>query len=577
MTNTTQPDARRLALHLRQRAKLSTPGNLDTLSASAANELERQHARIAELDPAEAALTRILRIVQNYLPRDSKKSARDALSDIIAEVDPWPVGMAPLRQLERQHAELSTARAEAKHWRSNHDNVAARLRVFTQRPDLPKELADRLPWYRELVRLQEAEGLQAAPPAQAPEAAAFLITGGREFGDGVCLSIRAAADALAVRKDGSMVKELYAAVQELATQPAPAQEAAPAAVEVPAAVAVPAAIAPGMKAAADLVQEQADLYITEHAETDPDTGAVIWHHRDFGFDWHNGLEELAQKLLARAALAAAPAQAVPSGMWTIWESLPGYLIDHCEGDVITEEGLQRALEAMLKNPKYSMPPAAAAPAPKATGTAHLPYFSYDEDAGVQFWATQERAIKECQDAIDAYREDVEDGWPDDVASVRWGAVLGRAVKTDERPDGSCDYALTPYAAPAQEHATQLAGQGLLTWDALRALAIKHGAWVSGYGPFAAELLATYGRAPEDQPHWVAKWLAAARAARAAPAQAQEDAVRLDHLQQTGSTVDLLPGEGSFYPMRFRVGGLNAAVSTDIRTAIDAARAAQGGA
>ncbi|MEG0222787.1 MAG: hypothetical protein RR720_03290 [Comamonas sp.] len=78
----------------------------------------------------------------------------------------------------------------------------------------------------------------------------------------------------------------------------------------PAAVAVPAPIAAGMKAAADLVQEQADLYIAEHAETDPDTGAVIWHHRDYGFDWHNGLEELAQKLLARAALAAAPAQAV---------------------------------------------------------------------------------------------------------------------------------------------------------------------------------------------------------------------------------------------------------------------------
>lgn len=77
----------------------------------------------------------------------------------------------------------------------------------------------------------------------------------------------------------------------------------------PAAVAMPAPLAAGMKAAADLVQEQADLYIAEHAETDPNTGAVIWHHRDYGFDWHNGLEELAQKLRARAALAAAPAQA----------------------------------------------------------------------------------------------------------------------------------------------------------------------------------------------------------------------------------------------------------------------------
>ena len=82
----------------------------------------------------------------------------------------------------------------------------------------------------------------------------------------------------------------------------------------PAAVAVPAPLAAGMKVAADLVQEQADLYIAEHAETDPDTGAVIWHHREYGFDWHNGLEELAQKLLARAALTAAPAQAVAQGI-----------------------------------------------------------------------------------------------------------------------------------------------------------------------------------------------------------------------------------------------------------------------
>lgn len=82
-------------------------------------------------------------------------------------------------------------------------------------------------------------------------------------------------------------------------------------------MAAPPAQAAGMKAAADLVQEQADLYITEHAETDPDTGSVIWHHRDYGFDWHNGLEELAQKLRARAALAAAPAQQDAREYWAV--------------------------------------------------------------------------------------------------------------------------------------------------------------------------------------------------------------------------------------------------------------------
>lgn len=54
----------------------------------------------------------------------------------------------------------------------------------------------------------------------------------------------------------------------------------------------------------------------------------------------------------------------------------------------------------------------------------------------------------------------------------------------------------------------------------------------------------------------------------------EDAARLDHLQKTGSTIDLLPGVGNFYPMRFRVGGLNDAISINVREAIDAARAQQ---
>lgn len=47
------------------------------------------------------------------------------------------------------------------------------------------------------------------------------------------------------------------------------------------------------------------------------------------------------------AAAAAPAAAIP------WDNFPSYLIDHCEGQTITEEGLQRALAAMLANPQYA--------------------------------------------------------------------------------------------------------------------------------------------------------------------------------------------------------------------------------
>jgi len=46
-------------------------------------------------------------------------------------------------------------------------------------------------------------------------------------------------------------------------------------------------------------------------------------------------------------------RAIPS---VPWENFPAYLIDHCEGRTITEEGLQAALAAMLANPQYKRRP-----------------------------------------------------------------------------------------------------------------------------------------------------------------------------------------------------------------------------
>ena len=62
-----------------------------------------------------------------------------------------------------------------------------------------------------------------------------------------------------------------------------------------------------------------------------------------------------------------------------------------------------------------------------------------------------------------------------------------------------------------------------------------------------------------------------RAARAPADSVLEDAALLDYLHSTGSTIEMLPGEVDFYPMRFRVGGLHSAVSTNLREAIDMAR------
>ena len=64
--------------------------------------------------------------------------------------------------------------------------------------------------------------------------------------------------------------------------------------------------------------------------------------------------------------------------------------------------------------------------------------------------------------------------------------------------------------------------------------------------------------------------AAQGAAQAAPV----DAERLDYLQECGVTVEVLPGRPGW---TFRIGGLHGTVHRSVRTAIDAARAAQGGA
>lgn len=53
---------------------------------------------------------------------------------------------------------------------------------------------------------------------------------------------------------------------------------------------------------------------------------------------------------------------------TVWEMFAAYLIDKCEGEIITEEGLQRSLADMLADPNYTTLPAAQ-PAGRPT-TSH---------------------------------------------------------------------------------------------------------------------------------------------------------------------------------------------------------------
>lgn len=48
-------------------------------------------------------------------------------------------------EIERLGLCVWELRGQVKHWQSNHRHAEDRLRVLTQRPDLPKELWERLP------------------------------------------------------------------------------------------------------------------------------------------------------------------------------------------------------------------------------------------------------------------------------------------------------------------------------------------------------------------------------------------------------------------------------------------------
>lgn len=58
--------------------------------ATQAAQIEACRAEAARPDQAEDALLKVLAVVQRYLPPDGP-TAHDAMSDITAIVDPWPV------------------------------------------------------------------------------------------------------------------------------------------------------------------------------------------------------------------------------------------------------------------------------------------------------------------------------------------------------------------------------------------------------------------------------------------------------------------------------------------------------
>ena len=78
---------------------------------------------------------------------------------------------------------------------------------------------------------------------------------------------------------------------------------------------------------------------------------------------HAPLVVLANAVREALARRAQPEGEAPQAVDGVrWDLFPGYLIDHCEGDLLSEEGLQSALAGMLKDSQYLATVARSTPA-----------------------------------------------------------------------------------------------------------------------------------------------------------------------------------------------------------------------
>lgn len=99
------------------------------------------------------------------------------------------------------------------------------------------------------------------------------------------------------------------------------------------------------------------------------------------------------------------------------------------------------------------------------------YFAYSPEYGFDYFKDKQSAIDTAQGEIDAYREDAEDGWSEDVQRVSWGGVIQQAQGFDaqglhtsdsQHKYQTCDYRLVDaIATPATDAAiASLRAEGL---------------------------------------------------------------------------------------------------------------------
>lgn len=136
--------------------------------------------------------------------------------------------------------------------------------------------------------------------------------------------------------------------------------------------AIPPAAAPALPAAAQPADDLRQAALREAIEACR-AQIVKVDKRDVNSgesEAHNiGIENCIDAIDALFDAPAAPApESQPAAPFdgVHWHLLPGWLIDHCEGDTITEEGLQFAVADMLKSDEYKQAVAALqAPVPAA--------------------------------------------------------------------------------------------------------------------------------------------------------------------------------------------------------------------
>ena len=72
------------------------------------------------------------------------------------------------------------------------------------------------------------------------------------------------------------------------------------------------------------------------------------------------------------------------------------------------------------------------------------FFSYDPEDGFQLHDLEDEAKERAQKAIDLYRDDAAEGWPEEVEGVCWGNVRQNVVEINHDEESYvafCDYNL----------------------------------------------------------------------------------------------------------------------------------------